>query len=120
MDRREGQSIYDDPSRSGRRKKPSAKRARRMLVVFFVFLMVYFGTAIVKAQVDLYQANQELRELDEVLFQLQLEKETLEHEREFVESEEYVEFKAKRELGLLKPGETLIILKDPGEDEQQP
>lgn len=118
MDTKETRSIYEDPCRSGRRKKPAVKRARRMLVLFFVFLMVYFGSAIVKAQFDLYQANQELRELEEQLFELEVQRDYLEEEREFVESEEYVEFKAKRELGLLKPGETLIILQEP--DEVQP
>ena len=46
---------------------------------------------------------------------LQLEKNQLEKQKELVQDEKYVEKLARENLGLVKPGEKLILLAEPGE-----
>jgi cell division protein FtsB len=57
-----------------------------------------------------YQLRQEERDLRDELRQLDRDAEDLEAVRDYLESDEYIEDVARRTLGLVRPGETLVIV----------
>jgi len=109
----EEDSIYRDPGRRKREPKAGPRRTRTLFFVAVLVLGVYFGTAIVQTQLKIYQANRQLEQLDEELYRLRQENRELEQQRQYVESDEYVEWKARQELGLVRPDEKVIILTEP-------
>lgn len=60
-----------------------------------------------------YELGQEEAKLRRELEQLKREHEQLSGIREYLRSDEYVEDVARRTLGLVKPGETLVIVSAP-------
>jgi cell division protein FtsB len=57
-----------------------------------------------------YQLRNEERELKTEIAQLAAEQEQLNAVRDYLQSDEYVEDVARRTLGLVRPGETLVIV----------
>jgi cell division protein FtsB len=57
-----------------------------------------------------YQLRQEERDLRAELRQLDADAEQLAAVRQYLESDEYIEDVARRVLGLVRPGETLVIV----------
>ena len=57
-----------------------------------------------------YQLRQEERDLRAELRQLDADADELAAVREYLESDEYIEDVARRTLGLVRPGETLVIV----------
>ena len=57
-----------------------------------------------------YQLRQEERDLRAELQQLDRDADDLEAVRHYLESDEYIEDVARRTLGLVRPGETLVIV----------
>lgn len=57
-----------------------------------------------------YQLREEERDLRAELQQLDRDAEDLEAVRDYLESDEYIEDVARRTLGLVRPGETLVIV----------
>ena len=60
--------------------------------------------------VHYYQLQNEERELRQEIAQLGDDQEQLTSVRDYLESDEYVEDVARRTLGLVRPGETLVIV----------
>lgn len=60
-----------------------------------------------------YRFTGDERHLEEEVTKLHLQEQQLEQIREYLRSDEYVEFMARRVFGLVKPGETLVIVKAP-------
>jgi cell division protein FtsB len=61
-------------------------------------------------------AGDETRLRDEVE-ELQLQIDQLQQIRDYLRTDEYVEFMARRVFGLVKPGETLVTVQSPSPDE---
>ena len=104
-------------------KKPSPsharlpRRHRRRAVLYFVLLVgsVLVVDALVgeKGLLAMLQARQQYRSLEESLAGLRSENARLREEgRRLREDPAAVEELARRELGLIKPGEKLFIVKD--------
>ena len=111
METREEYGIYDDPGRRARKKKRRTKSKRQTFVaVLFAVVFFYALFSIGRTQWALYQTNQEVQALQEELNRLQEEQEELLEMKEYVGSQEYIEYKARKELGLIKEGESLIVL----------
>jgi cell division protein FtsL len=113
MDKREEYGIYDDPSRRGKKKKSKPKIKRTFITVLLGLVFLYAIFVISKTQWNLYQTNQEVEALQKELDQVQLEQEALVEMKDYVGSNEYIEYKARKELGLIKQGEHLIVLAEP-------
>jgi cell division protein FtsB len=60
-----------------------------------------------------YQLASDETRLRQEVERLQRQKEQLEQIREYLRTDEYVEFMARRVFGLVKPGETLVIVDAP-------
>lgn len=100
------------------RKRPtSAKRKVRfkgkrlvctLLVLYLVTLFGYWHYKISRV-------NAEIKNLEAQKMVLQLEKNKLQEKKKLVQGEAYVEQMARANLGLVKPGEKVILLAEPGE-----
>ena len=96
---------------------PRRRRRRRRALLYFVLLVgsVLVVDAIVgeKGLLAMLQARQQYRSLEESLAGLRSENARLREEgRRLREDPAAVEELARRELGLIKPGEKLFIVKD--------
>ena len=93
---------------------------RMVLAVSFV-VIVYLLIGAGGSAVNYFQLADEEEVLRrQVLEQHRLERE-LEQIREYLRTDEYVEFMARRVFGLVKPGEKLVIVKaPPAEDADVP
>jgi cell division protein FtsB len=78
-------------------------------LVVAVYLLISAGTSLLHS----YRlANDEARLRDEVQH-LDRQQQELEQIRDYLRTDEYVEFMARRVFGLVKPGETLVIVDAP-------
>ncbi len=95
---------------------PSASRGRRLLrhaLVFITLLIVVDAIAGEKGLLALLQARREYSALERSLDRARTENAELrETARRLREDPKAIEEQARRELGLIKPGEMLFIIKD--------
>jgi len=97
-------------------KTTLASRGRRLLrhgVIFFTFVIVVDAVAGEKGLLALLQARREYAALERSLDRARAENADLrEHARRLREDPSAVEEQARRELGLIKPGELVFFVKD--------
>ena len=86
-------------------KKKLIIRVGTLFIVFFTFLFGFYTY-------HLYQNHQGLVETEEKYDKYTQKEEQLQKEIEQWKSQDYLERVARRELGLVNPGETVIILED--------
>lgn len=70
----------------------------------------YLGITTVRYVVRNYQAHQEERALGNELRQLDEDRAQLSATRDYLKSDEYINYIARRILGLVRPGETLVVV----------
>ncbi|MEX0751218.1 MAG: septum formation initiator family protein [Dehalococcoidia bacterium] len=75
-------------------------------IIVIVYLVFTTGNYVV----HYYQLRSDERELRQEIVDLGAEQEQLTAVRDYLESDEYVEEVARRTLGLVRPGETLVIV----------
>ncbi len=115
MDKPMEMGMYEDPCRRARKKPGKQKRTRKVFTFLLVVLFLYFGTVILQNQYRLYLVNQRVDALRQEIQLLESQREELLAMREYVESQEYIEYKARRELDLIRDGERVLVLTDPGD-----
>ena len=91
----------------------------RLLLVAILVVSGYFLFTAGNNFVHSYRlAGDEARQEAEVE-RLRLQQEQLEQIREYLRSDEYVEFMARRVFGLVKPGENLVVVTAPAPPPQE-
>jgi len=92
---------------------PKLPRLSLTQIVFILAMVVvgYFGLAAVGDTLLSQRVNQEEQELRQEVAQLREDKVQLEAIREYLWTDEYVEGVARRTLGLVRKGESLVIVK---------
>jgi cell division protein FtsB len=75
-----------------------------------IIAAVFLGLSIARNAVRNYQLHEDERVLHAELRQLDADHEQLSAVRDYLESDEYIEDVARRVLGLVRPGETLVIV----------
>jgi cell division protein FtsB len=89
----------------------------RIVLAASLIVIVYLLFSAGGSALDYYRfAGDEDRLRDQVT-RLQNEEQQLEQIRDYLRSDDYVEFMARRVFGLVKPGETLVIVQSPDSDE---
>ena len=63
--------------------------------------------------IDYYRLTDDEAKLRQQVAELHAQEQQLEQIREYLRSDDYVEFMARRVFGLVKPGESLVIVKAP-------
>lgn len=108
MSQENASSIYDDPSVRRPKKKVRPKGRYRLFSLIFLLLVFYASLMIGKHQWALYQAKLDKQDLWLELRELELEQERLLDLKAYIESDDYIAFKARTELGLLGEDEKVI------------
>lgn len=85
----------------------------RLLVAAAALLMVYLAFLAVTNAVHARQLRQEEARLERALQEKQQQEARLQALREYMRSDQYVEAVARRELGLVYPGETNVVVVSP-------
>lgn len=109
--------LTPSPNRSTTSSTPSARsrgrRALQYLLVFVSCVLVVDAVVGEKGLIAMIKARQEYRALEQSLGQARAENARLREEaRRLREDPAAIEEIARRELGLIRPGEKLFILKD--------
>lgn len=94
-------------------RRERKQRSWRSLLVFIVFSYLVFTFA--RFGFILLQANLQIKLYEEKKAALMAEKARLEKKIQELNDDKYIERIAREELGLVKPGETIIIPAVPGQ-----
>jgi cell division protein FtsB len=78
-------------------------------LVVVAYLLFTAGGSII----DYYRLTDDESNLQKQVDQLHAQEQQLEQIRDYLRSDDYVEFMARRVFGLVKPGESLVIVKSP-------
>jgi cell division protein FtsB len=79
----------------------------------FLVIIAYLLFSAGGSALDYYRVADDEARLRRQVQELHAQEEQLEQIRDYLRSDEYVEFMARRVFGLVKPGETLVIVKAP-------
>jgi cell division protein FtsB len=100
-------------SKKSKSSKPKIRWNGRRLIC--TLLIVYVAANFGYWHYKINKVNAQIESLELKKMALQLEKNQLEKQKELVQDEKYVEKLARENLDLVKPGEKLILLAEPGE-----
>jgi cell division protein FtsB len=94
----------------------------RIVLALSLVVIVYLLFSAGGSALDYYRLTDDEDRLRQQVVELQAQKQQLEQIRDYLRTDDYVEFMARRVFGLVKPGETLVIVKappppDPGVDD---
>jgi cell division protein FtsB len=112
-------ATQDEPKPARRRRKPSPKRATRnrrivhLLLLFVASVIIVDGLVGERGLLAMFRARQEYDALSSSISRQRAENARLrEQARRLREDPSAIEEIARRELGLIKPGERVFIVKD--------
>jgi cell division protein FtsB len=88
----------------------------RILLVAIVIVTGYFLVSVGSNVLRSYQLQQEEDSLEAEIRDLEQDKQQLSAIRDYLRTDEYVEFMARRVFGLVKPGEKLVVVDAPMPD----
>jgi len=106
-------SFNSNADRNLKRPKRKVKWNAKKLIC--TILVLYLGANFGYWHYKIDKVNHEIENLEMKKMALELEKNKLEEQKKMVQGEKYVEKLARENLGLIKPGEKLILLAEPGE-----
>ena len=107
----ETENIENTGRRSAKKGKPG-----KWLILLLVVVILFLGTYIVKSEVKIHELQKEKAVQEEENARLEREKEELQNELENINSDEYIEYMARKNLNMVKSGELIFML--PEDDEQ--
>lgn len=100
---------YNQHERAQRQKK-RLRITPRFWIVMLGVLVLYVGSAYVIGFVKIARIGAQIRMAEEELTSIQTENEIFREQLVYMQSDEYVEEVARTELGLVKPGETAVVV----------
>ncbi len=112
---------YDNPGdMHGIYKRPKQKKKFRyklkgpsvILLILLGMIFYSFGGQMVK----MYNVQREITNIQEQMDELKVKNDALKKQLEQLNSDAYIEREAREKLGLVKPGEKIILEAKPGEE----
>jgi len=92
----------------------SGGRETRYIIGAVILLII--SVVFIKSSFDVLKSKERLDEINSELSLLNEEKEKIEKEIEYKQTDEYVEEKARNELNLIKPGEKVYVVVEEGSE----
>ena len=92
----------------------SGGRETKYIVGAVILLIISVG--FIKSSFDVLKSKERLDEINSELSSLNEEKDRIEKEIEYKQTDEYVEEKARNELNLIKPGEKVYVVVEEGSE----
>lgn len=96
---------------------PNRRRYRltgRFWWLIIAFVVVNIGSAYVHQGYKAWQYRNQIAQAEQQLHQAEQRNQELREELTYLQSEAYIEQAARQELGLVMPGETAVIMVEPG------
>lgn len=110
------------PSRPTNRR-PGRKRLKltpRFWLMIFILFLVYMAGSYAAGFVQIWRMQNQIAEIKAEITAAESRNDELKDELSYLQSDEYVEKVAREELGLVKPGETAIIVTSPDQKKASP
>jgi cell division protein FtsB len=85
----------------------------RLILAVTLIVIAYLLFSAGGSALDYYRLTDDEARLRQEVAQLQAQEQQLQQVRDYLRSDDYVEFMARRVFGLVKPGENLVIVKAP-------
>ncbi|MGI6551962.1 MAG: septum formation initiator family protein [Bacillota bacterium] len=98
-----------------KKKKKKLRLRRRLIPVFLLLLLAYMVFVFLGLRLQLHSINEEIAVLEKRKISLEQEYQSLLAQKEMMSSPAYVEKRAREALGLIKPGEKILLPAKPGE-----
>lgn len=110
------QNASDRRKRGDRRKR--LRLTPRFWLITALAIFAYIAASYASGFVEIWRLRVEIHQVKEEIVEAEARNEQLRKELHYLQSDEYIEKVAREELGLVKPGETPVILTSPSEAEQ--
>jgi len=97
-------------------RRPAAGRRKRWRVTPRFWLLValafflYIAASYAAGFAEIWRLKGEIRKVQEEIAAAEAQNEALRRELEYLQSDEYIEKAAREELGLVRPGETPVLI----------
>lgn len=98
--------------REGNGRSIAGLSAQRAMAVAAVFILLYFGVAIIGNAVHRYELAREQRQLEAEIATLQTREQWLVALRDYMQTDEFIE-RAARDAGLVRPGDIAVAVVAP-------
>jgi cell division protein FtsL len=85
---------------------------KKKKLLFWSIIIIAFGTLFIRQQVTIYKLKNEYQGYNEQLKKLQAQNTELNQQLKLTQRDDYIEKLAREKLGLIKPGEVLIVDKN--------
>ncbi len=95
--------------------KPGKETLLKILLIVVIFVFIFAGWKIYENYRTVKNLEQEIEQHRQELIEVRQQREELKEELEKVEDDDFIERIAREKLGLVKPGETLLV---PVEEEE--
>lgn len=85
---------------------------KKLIFIFLTALILFFAYNIIGQIANALKAEERFQDIVETLHKLEIKNKELKAKLEYVKSPEFIETQARDKLGLVKEGETLVIIPD--------
>ena len=85
----------------------------KLILALTVIVAAYFIVSATDSYVASHRLAREEERLEQRLEELRTQEARLEQIRDYLRTDDYVEYIARRVFGLVKPGETLVVVESP-------
>jgi cell division protein DivIC len=92
---------------------PKSKQIK-YITISVLLLVLSFG--LIRSTFDVYRGSKRVEDLENEVLDLEKRKKELESSIEYKQTNEYVEEKARNDLNLIKPGESVFVVSGPGNE----
>ena len=100
--------------------RPPAFGPAHMVLAVAALLLTLFAYSTVQTAMQSFRLQEQRRELEGDVAELRLQRAELQGLREYIASDEYIEYVARSQLGLVRPGETAVIVDAPAAPTPEP
>jgi len=109
--------MQSAPESGGKKKQRKRwKLTPRFWILIGTVFFLYMSVSYVTGYIHIWQIKREIRQIEEEISRAEARNDQLRQELMYLMSDEYVERVAREELGLVRPGETAVIIATPDDD----
>lgn len=93
---------------------PKRKQIKHLVISI---LLLFLSYGLIRSALEVYRGEQRMKDLESEVIGLQNKRKELEESIKYKQTNEYIEEKARNDLNLIKPGESVYVVSGPGSEE---